>query len=427
MTIKTVFKLSLTIVIIQSCASYTEKTAQIRSAFYARDYQTAYKYLEESDLKNEDRNRLLFRLEEATILDRLNERKKARQLLLEADQIADELYTVSVTKQAASFLVNDAQTDYAGEDYEIVAIHTLLALSFLQDGLLNEARVEAKKINTKLNEITSQRDEKYRKYHEDAFARFLAGLIYEAKGEWDDAIIDYDRALKIYENPDYKNFYRGSVPQSLIRSLYKLSKKRNRSSLVEKLKKLYPEQIQKFDSDQNSNSIASLVVIHEVGQIASKQAKDFIFAFGKQIIRFSYPIIEPRSYSLGATGVSINQKLYKADNVTDLNSIAHFSLEDKRGQMLLKNSARLLAKGQLTEKAYKQFGAIGGLVANAFSAVTETADTRSWTLLPSAFYITRIDVKPGEYEIKITNNGQITQMESIRLEAGQLVFRRDNA
>ena len=78
------------------------------------------------------------------ILDRLDEREQSRQEL-DADKLVDVLYTESISKQAASFLVNDSVTDYAGEDYEKVAIHTMLALSFIEDDDYSSARVEAKK------------------------------------------------------------------------------------------------------------------------------------------------------------------------------------------------------------------------------------------------------------------------------------------
>src|SRR5690606_6976497 len=104
---------------------------------------------------------------------------------------ADELYTVSISRTAASFIVSESSTDYEGEDYERVAIHTQLALSFLGDKDLAAARVEARKINLKLEEINQKYDDHKNRYAEDAFARYLAGTIYEARGEIDDAIIDY--------------------------------------------------------------------------------------------------------------------------------------------------------------------------------------------------------------------------------------------
>ena len=90
--------------------------------------------LEKSPVKKQDRNRLLYLLEKATILDRLNDYQESRSHFIEADKLADELYTMSLSAEASSFVVNDASSEYSGEDYEKVAIHTMLASSFLLKG-----------------------------------------------------------------------------------------------------------------------------------------------------------------------------------------------------------------------------------------------------------------------------------------------------
>ncbi len=168
-------------------------------------------------------------------------------------------------------------------------------------------------------------------------------------------------------------------------------------------------------------------MIHEYGHIAVKTAKNFIFPFGKQIIRYSWPTIDKRwRPPLSGSGFQIEKGPYvEGTNVQDMDAIARFTLEDKRGRMLLKGGARLLAKGQITEQAYKNFGLVGGLAANVYSAVSETADTRSWTLLPEAFYISRASLKPGKYNITIKTGGRKSQIVSVNVKPGKLTLLRD--
>lgn len=52
------------------------------------------------------------------------------KLGLKRSRKADELYTVSITKEIATYLYNESAQDYPGEDYERVAVHGLMALSF---------------------------------------------------------------------------------------------------------------------------------------------------------------------------------------------------------------------------------------------------------------------------------------------------------
>jgi hypothetical protein len=409
------------------CASYTEETREIRRSFVAGDYKQALSKLEESSLKDEDNNRLLFKLERAMILDRMGDGERARALLIEADKLVDQLYTTSVSNTAATFIVNEAASDYSGEDYEKVAIHTQMALSFIGDGKLEQARVEAKKINNKLAEINQQYDEKKNRYAEDAFALYLSGLIYEVRGELDDALIDYWRAYQLYDG-DYRDFVRGGEPDGLVRALYRLLVKRNRSDRAAKVKQAHPKIAAQAEADLKDDNWGEVVVVHEVGHIATKSTEEVVVPFGKQIVRFSFPVIRKRQITYhGETGFvdrSGGGAFYAADNVQDMDDIARLSLEDRRGRLIAKQMTRLLAKGQLTEQAYKNFGPIGGIAANIYSAVSETADTRSWTLLPEAYFVSRARIKPGKHTIEIKTGGRLQEIKTIDIKKGQIVILR---
>jgi hypothetical protein len=390
-----------------------------------RSYSSALAKLEESSLKTSSNSKLLYLLEKAMILQRMGETAKSRALLIEADKLVDRLYTVSVTKTAASFVYNDSAQDYSGEDYEKVAIHTMLALSFLGDKDLDSARVEARKINAKLTEIVGTYDGKKGRYTEDAFALYLAGLIYEAKGEWDSAIIDYSKALDLYEG-DYKIFIRGGVPNTLVSSLYRLLIKRNRKERANALETKYPNELKALIGAKDDD-LGDVVVIHEKGHIAIKVAEETALPIGKQIVRISWPVIRRSSRAIfNDSSISVdNGPQVTAENLQDMDAVAEVGLEDRKFRMIAKNAARLLAKGQITEQAYKNFGLVGGLAANVFSAVSETADTRSWTLLPQAYNVSRVRMQPGTYTIRIKTNGRQTRIEKVEVKKGQIAIFTD--
>lgn len=414
------------------CASYTEETRQIRLDYMARSYDKALKDLESSGLKDSSNSKLLYLMEKGMILDRMGKLDASRKTLIEADKLADRLLTVSVSKTAASFVVNDAATDYAGEDYEKVAIHTQLALSFIDSGNFEAARVEARKINSKLAEINNGYDSNKNRYSEDAFARFLAGLIYEARGEWDSAIIDYSSALALYEG-DYKVFVRGGVPETLVKALHALLLKRNRSDRLTQLEKKYPEILADRIAERTGkrkkadDGYGELAVVHEVGNIAVKVPEEFYIGVGDQAVRFSWPVIKKQSGRLlEASGVTIDGIGYVAsENLQDMDAIAALCLEDRRLRMIAKQAARLLAKGQLTEQAYKNFGPIGGIAANVYSFVSETADTRGWTLLPEGYSVTRVRLKAGSHSVRIKTGGRQTKIETVTIQPGKVTIVRD--
>ncbi len=411
-----------------ACASYTQETEEIRSRYRAGRYEDARKAIGESVLKEQQRNRLLYLLEMAMIDDRLGENKRARQLLLDADRVVDQLYTTSVSETAASFVYNDSAMAYPGEDYEKVAIHTMLAISFLGDKDLAAAGVEARKINNRLNEINQAYDERKNRYGEDAFARYLSAMIHEAQREWDSAIIDYQKALTTYQSL-YTQQFDTSAPDAIIEALLRLLPQRDRKDQAERLAKQFPKEAKRVEAQRKEfSNTGELIVIHDVGTITPKHAEEFVWPIGKQIVRFSFPAIRYRgSYEPPPSGVDIGDggKFVRADLTQNMDAIAAKTLEDRRMRMVIKTGARLLAKGQLTEQAYQNFGPLGGIAANVYSAVTETADTRSWSLLPSRFYVTRLRLPAGTHKLKIRSNGKVTRALDVTIAAQQMTFLRD--
>ena len=405
------------------CSSYTDEIKKVGLEFKQSRYQVALTELEALGLQKSERNRLLYLLEKASILDRMGQDDQAQKLWLEADKLVDRLYTLSISKEAATYLYNESAQSYSGEDYEKVAIHTMLALSFLGENQLDEARVEARRISTRLNEINAAYDKKKNRYGEDAFARYLAAMIYEARDEWDAAIVDYRKALQTYEE-SYSTLFATPVPADLVNRLYHLLDLRDRQSLAKQLRSRYPRFIRAAPERQK---LGELVVLHELGTVAMKQRFEYLIPWGKEVLRLSFPTIRARpTYRFGRTGMTAESRPFvSAQLVQNFDQIASETLEDRRLRLVLKQSARLVLKSQMTQEAEKQFGPLGGLIGNIFGAVTETADTRSWTLLPSAIYVTRYALKPGRHQIKIYSNGKLSQVKEVLIKAGETRFLRD--
>ena len=161
-------------------------------------------------------------------------------------------------------------------------------------------------------------------------------------------------------------------------------------------------------------------MFHQLGNVAPKRSKDFVWTMGDQVVRFSFPVIYPkRSYRFARTGVKVKSKLALAEIAQNYDYIAEKTLEDKRGRMLLKAGARLLLKGQMVQKTREQYGEFAGLVANVVAVATETADTRSWLTLPSVISVTRVPLNPGSHELKIYTDGRL-DLEEIKLRRGEV-------
>jgi hypothetical protein len=411
-----------------ACASYTNKMAVMREAFDQGDYDRALKELAETGLKDRSEDRLLWNLESATIFDRKGEYAKSRKLWFEADRIADELFTVSVSKTAKSVVVSESSTDYEGEDYEKVAIHAMLAHQYIGLGLLNEAVIQARKINTKLNEISQKfnPDGKYR-YREDAHARYLSALIYESRGELDSAIVDYRKAVQLYEG-DFSDYIIGRLPKGVVQGLYRCLYLRKRTDRLKEVLDKYGQNLNGVYALGNESQLLNtgeIVVVHELGRVARKFPKEQFLTVGDQLVRFSSPIIKPNPLDNRGTGVLIEGRdFYSAENTIYFDAVAKDSLENRRARMVAKQMARLVLKGQINYQTQKNFGPLAGLAVNVLNNATETADTRSWSTLPQAFFVTRIRLAPGRYQMVVKTNGLEEEVQTVDVSRGRINLLR---
>ena len=395
------------------CASYTQQNAEMRYAFYNGDYEKSQNELEDLELQTSNTDELLYYLENGSLATRRGRSRDARRSFDIAKKLVDDSYTTSISSTTASFFINDSSQVYYPEDYEQVAIHTMAALSWLEDQNLEGARVEAKRINSRLDQLKNNDH----LYHKDGFAWLLSALVFESNGDIDDAIIDYRKSLDAYET-SYGRFSPSGVPDVLIESFYRLAKQKNRHKDIERLKPYSPKHIRPLHS--------SLVVIHERGHIDIKRSKDFFITLNNELIRFSFPYIHhPIWGSVDYHRVETANQHVEADLMVHMNALAHTSLEDRRGRLIAKGFVRLAAKSAMIQEARQAFGPIGGTIANLITTATETADTRSWSLLPQRFYMSRLWLKPGKHIVKVFSSPERYKTHHIEVGSNQILFLRD--
>lgn len=404
----------LLLVVIVGCASYSDHLFEIRELASENRYQLALQKLERSPIKTQSRNRLLYHLEKAMLLDRLGQLAKSRQQLLTADRLVDKLYSKSISKEAASYLLTSDSTDYSGEDYEKIFIHTMLALSFIRDRQLSSALVEARRINLNLHEINSGRGDANNRYHEDAFARYLAGLIHETNSNFDSAYLDYLKAWKSYRR-SFALFNDSLMPKQLVSALQRLARVSGRE---------LPAKIAKTINNKKFSRQAQVVVIHQLGRIAVKEADEFMLPIGKQIVRISFPVIVIGRRDFGHTGVAIGSpkiRFVNAQQMVNLDQIAKVSLEDRRARLTTKQVTRLIGKSVVGAEVHHHFGTVAGLAFNLVTAATETADTRGWGLLPARIAVSRFTIDANKtMPVTVKTAGVITDVHRLKLKAGEL-------
>jgi len=175
------------------------------------------------------------------------------QDLLEAERLIQEAFTESVTAGLMTWLGNDSARDYAGEDFEDIYLSVFNALNFAQQGDLEGAMVEVRKLTMdpagKLPQLAIRHENvrqsfasglegilnrvgislldampagdvlaahvrDYGAFSDSALARYLSVLFLMANGDEDSARIEYERLQEAFaSNP---RIFHHPVPASAV-------------------------------------------------------------------------------------------------------------------------------------------------------------------------------------------------------------------
>ena len=126
------------------------------------------------------KDELLFMMECGLMLHTGGDYETSNKLFLKAGSLA-RIMPISITQQATSFLTNDTNSNYRGEDFEKVLIHVYAGINFLMLKNYNDARVEFKVVNDELAKIKTENGEA--RYKQNLMAKYLTAIAFELVGE----------------------------------------------------------------------------------------------------------------------------------------------------------------------------------------------------------------------------------------------------
>ena len=118
------------LVYLTGCGVPRHLTATVDEMSARGEFSQALSYVEEHEEDYQKRNRLLFHLDEGMLAFSIGDYEKAIQAFTAAEQLMEELYTISVTGEATTFLISDNTAPYRGEDFESVMVNPFLAPSY---------------------------------------------------------------------------------------------------------------------------------------------------------------------------------------------------------------------------------------------------------------------------------------------------------
>ncbi|HKJ05295.1 MAG TPA: hypothetical protein VJ974_06850 [Geopsychrobacteraceae bacterium] len=413
------FRFGLTLVlftlILNGCIGYRKTLEQVDRLALGGQYMQAVQALDESKLASSSKDRLLYLMERGLLLNLAGEYKESNRTLQAADDLTEELVTRSLSGEALSFVVNDSTVPYRGEDYESAYLNYYKALNFLALGDFEAAAVEARRVDEKLNWYFDLYDGK-NSYREDAFLRLLTGLLYEAYGDPGNAQVAYRRSLNAYENQ--QELYKVATPRLLWKRLLYLSDQLGYRDEHARYLGQAPA-----DLNWQQQQDALLVLLVDRGHIPPKREAALPVPTSRgQWIKVSIPVLDQETKLSHQADVRVNaDKIGVVESVGNLDAIARRSLEDKKGRILLKETARAVTKESLARKTEDQYGAAAGIAFRIVSILTANADLRSWRLLPSRIDMVMVPLHAGEHQVEIAVGGKSIKKQ-VELEKGQVTF-----
>jgi hypothetical protein len=370
-----------------------------------------------------DNDRLLYLLDSAMVYMQCGDVAAAQARFRDAEDLAESLWTESITRNALSLVTNDRVLAYAGEDFERVMIHLMSAIGYLQAGQTEEALVEARRLDTLLA-VYNDKYEKKNGYREDAFARYLSGMLHESAGDWDDAFIDYRRAAEVYRD-DYRRYGTG-LPEMLVADLVRAARVVDRMADIGDL--VSPDRIDpQARSDQRSDQ--GKVVFITFAGYAPEKIQDMVVVptpHGPVGVAFPRMVVNPPVCGQGRLSLTGKDHVFESDLVLveDINRIALKNLDDRKGRILAKAIARAVAKQvaihsiarSQDDRDHQQ--AIEAILNLVNILLVERADTRSWRTLPGRIYMTRMHVPAGDYAAELDACGMVAALEPLSVAPG---------
>jgi hypothetical protein len=415
-----------------ACAPPTNHYLILEDRLAAHDPLSADATLQKQEKAYRKEDRLLYLMDRGMTLSLSHQYEASNQMLDQAAQTAEKLYTQSLTRHGAALLTNDYLLPYGGEDYERVMIHLISALNYAQLGQHQEALVECRRVDTLLNAIRDQNQGTERGYQEDAFVRYFSGVLYESAGEINDAFIAYRNAYEIYQQ--WSKTYKMAIPSMLASDLLRTTDALHLTEEHDAYKKQFPETA--WTSARNGSQ-GEIVIVSLHGKSPKKEDQFFDILLDKNIlntlvntaiwqgqigtygvpvlfgqwIRIAFPVYRPQKSEIQKMEVQISGPApvtVSSTLMSNITAIAERDLSDRIVRIRTKAIARSAAKAFLVRKTQKQIekhqgplaGIIVGTLAEVTAAATEVTDKRSWRTLPGEIHITRIRVPAASVGIR---------------------------
>jgi hypothetical protein len=420
---KSVFSLLvLLIFVLSGCGSMRTRTDHYRGILTninTGKYDKAVQRIKAARAQGyyEEKDRVVYYLELGMAYHYAGKYDSSNAVFELADEAMDELFTKSITKAAASILLNDNALDYFGEDYESIYVNVFKAVNYIHLNKFDDAFVEVRKAQVKLDGLKN----KYMKYvdeletskdfkakvkmmdvplYDDVLARYISMSLYRADGDPDDARIDVEKILELFKNlPRIYNF---RLPDFL-------------SSPV---MNPVPFQVLCFTGPAPAKYPVQLSITTYDNWVNVSGSTDKRFWMNIPMpvqsgyhFKFQLPEIKEIPTAVKRIDIYANDRLLgSTDMLENMQNVAISTFRTHQSVIYFKTVVRAVLKGLAAAEAKEELrkqsndqlvNFLTDLATDIAVDATENADLRFWRTMPGYAWAGEFMLEPGSYSIRI--------------------------
>jgi len=341
-------------------------------------------------------------------------------------------------RTTGAVLVNDSVLCYEGFGYDKVMARTINAINFLLLGDMEGARVELRKAEEyqRLERERHQRElrqappggagmndpalratygrmteyvKNVRNSFENAFTYYLSSQVFLARGEagLNDAMVEIRRAFEL-------------APQApAVRAAYlEIARAHSEGAYEEARARLGAAEAEPGPAPADAGSV---VVFFETGLVPQMDEVRINLAVDRKFYGLAFPIYNQFGPDQAPLRIGAHGRTYTTSTLLDTRALAVKALQERMPGIITRGLLGAAAKGELQERAEKNYGPFGGLVSRVASAVTTSADRRSWLSLPAEVQVARFSLDPGPRHLELIGPG-LAEKVAVDIAPGSHTF-----
>jgi len=304
-----------------------------------------------------------------------------------------------------SYLYSDSVKSYRTPPTERLALNAINLLNYLAVGDLDGAAVEARRFQVMRDYLEAH---SIRADAPASMGSYLAGFVFEKRGEGDRALRYYEEALAAGTLPSLEDPIRRLAPHHPYRGP-RVEGVLARGSVARRVPSSATEILVVLSMGRVPHRKAERIPVGAaVGLAGVYLTRDFDWLKYGATKWVSYPELAASPSFLGTPQLRVDGSIVDLENLTHFGSAIRREYEDSKPQILAAALTRMATRAAFAEgvraAGRQESNALGDILSILFeSAMTalDRPDTRSWTTLPERVLVARVPVTPGRHDLEI--------------------------